>query len=126
MQKLIEVYRQQSMRRCLTALALLLVLVCTRGQAQSTQGSIIGSVKDTAGAVVPGALVTLTNTDEGTVRTARSNGVGDYRFQDVKEGRYSLEISASNFEKWAVTGVVLEVRQVLRLDASLSVGTVQQ
>src|SRR5580658_1479429 len=126
MRKLIEVFRKHSVRRPAAVLALLLMLAFTRGQAQSTQGSIFGLVKDKAAAVIPGALVTLTNTDEGTVRTTKSNGVGDYRFQDVKEGRYSLEISASNFEKWAVTGVVLEVRQVLRLDASLSVGTVQQ
>jgi len=126
MRNIFQFCRQQSMRRCLTALALLLVLACTRVQAQSTQGSIIGSVKDKAGAVVPGALVTLTNTDEGTVRTSKSNGVGDYRFQDVKAGRYSLEIAAANFEKWEVTGVELEVRQELRLDASLAIGTVQQ
>jgi hypothetical protein len=126
MQKLIKVPRQQSMRRCLTALGLLLVLACVQGRAQSTQGSIIGSVKDSAGAVVPGALVTLTNTDEGAVRTTKSNGVGDYRFLDVKAGTYSIGVSAPTFEKWDATGVALEVRQELRVDVKLSVGTVQQ
>jgi len=126
MQKLIENHRKQSMRRCLTVLGLLLVLACIQGRAQSTQGSIVGSVTDKAGAVVPGAAVTLTNTDEGTVRTTKSNGVGDFHFQDVKAGRYSVEVSAPSFEKWAVSGVTLEVRQDLRLDAKLSVGTVQQ
>src|SRR5580692_7532233 len=126
MHKFIEVCRQQSMRRCLTVLALLLVLACTRGQAQSTQGSIIGSVKDSAGAVIPGATVTLTSVDEGAVRTTTSNGVGDFSFQDVKAGRYSVEVAAPNFEKWAVAGVSLDVRQELRLDAKLTVGAVQQ
>jgi Carboxypeptidase regulatory-like domain len=126
MQKLIEIYRQNSLRRCLAVIGLLLVLACTQGRAQSTQGSIIGSVNDAAGAVIPGAVVTLTNTDEGAVRTTKSNGVGDYRFQDVKAGRYSVEISAPSFEKWRVSGVVLEVRQELRLDAKLTVGAVQQ
>jgi Carboxypeptidase regulatory-like domain len=126
MRKLIEVCRKHSVQRPMAVLALLLMLAFTRGQAQSTQGSIFGLVKDKAGAVVPGALVTLTNTDEGTVRTAKSNGVGDYRFQDVPAGRYSVEISAPNFEKWAATGVELEVRQGLRLDADLAIGAVQQ
>src|SRR5580698_937822 len=126
MQKLIAVFQKQFVRRPAAVLALLLMLALTRGQAQSTQGSIIGSVKDKAGAVIPGAAVTLTNTGEGTVRTTKSNGVGDYRFQDVKAGRYSLVVAAPNFEKWEATGVELEVRQELRLDASLTIGAVQQ
>ena len=126
MQNLIELCQRHSMRRCLTALGLLLVLACTQGRAQSTQGSIIGSVKDTAGAVIPNATVTLTNTNEGTVRTTTSNGVGDYHFEDVKAGHYSVEVSAPSFEKWQLTGAVLEVRQELRLDAKLAVGSVQQ
>jgi hypothetical protein len=60
-----------------------------------------GSVKDASGAVVSGATVTLTNTDEGAVRTTKSNGVGDYRFLDVKAGHYSVEVAAPGFEKWA-------------------------
>jgi len=92
----------------------------------STQGSILGSVKDAQGAVIPNAVVTLTNTDEGTVRSAKSNGVGDYRFQDVKSGHYAILVSAPAFEKWAISGVVLDVRQELRVDAKLSIGTVQQ
>src|SRR5208337_3701147 len=62
----------------------------------------------------------------GESRTARTNGVGDYRFLDVKAGHYSLEVSAPTFEKWAVSGVVLVVRQELRVDVSLAVGAVQQ
>ena len=125
MQNFISIHRQQTLRR-LAVFGLLLVLTCLQARAQSTQGSIIGSVKDTAGAVIPGAKVTLTSTDEGAIRTATSNSVGDYHFQDVKAGRYSLEISAPNFEKWVASGVALEVRQDLRLDAKLAVGTVQQ
>ena len=112
----------------LAALSLLLVLALatTQARAQATQGAIVGSVKDTAGAVVPGATVTLTNTDEGATRVTKSNGVGDYHFQDVKAGHYSVEVSAPSFEKWAVSGVVLAVRQELRVDVTLAVGTVQQ
>ena len=126
MQKLIEIYRQKSMRWSLATLGLLLVLASTQVRAQSTQGSIIGSVKDTAGAVVPGAVVTLTNTEEGAVRTTKSNGVGDYHFQDVKAGHYSVEVSAPSFEKWVASGVALTVRQELRLDVNLAIGAVQQ
>jgi hypothetical protein len=116
----------QTLRRPLILLGLLLVLACTQGRAQSTQGSIAGSVKDAAGAVVPEATVILTNTEEGAARTTKTNGVGDYRFQDAKAGHYSIEISAPGFKKWEASKVVLAVRQELRLDVTLAVGTVQQ
>src|SRR3954454_2283533 len=66
--------------------------------AQSTQGSIIGTVKDTGGALVPDAPVTLTNLGEGTSRRTRSNAQGDYAFLDVKAGRYTVEISQPGFQ----------------------------
>jgi hypothetical protein len=117
---------QGLLRQPITILSLLLLLVCTGVRAQSTQGAIIGAVKDAEGAVVPGALVTLTNTEEGTIRTVKSNGVGDYRFQDAKAGHYEVNVSAPGFEKLSIHGLVLGVRQELRLDLTLSVGTVQQ
>lgn len=113
--------------RLWTVVSLFLVcaLLSTQARAQATQGAIVGSVKDAKGAVVPGASVTLTNTDEGEARTATTNGVGDFRFLDAKAGHYKVEVSAPGFEKWAATGVVLEVRQELRVDASLAIGAVQ-
>ncbi|MGA2807612.1 MAG: carboxypeptidase regulatory-like domain-containing protein [Terracidiphilus sp.] len=107
-------------------LVLVLALACTQTSAQATQGAIVGSVKDKAGAVVPGATVTLTNAEEGTVRTTKSNGVGDYRFLDVKAGHYSVAVLAQGFEKWTASGVALEVRQELRVDVNLAIGAVQQ
>ncbi|HEY6490414.1 MAG: TonB-dependent receptor [Terracidiphilus sp.] len=120
--------RKGSMRQMLTivGLALMIVLFGAQARAQATQGSMTGSVKDAAGAVVPNATVTLTSVEEGTVRTTKSNGVGDYRFLDVKAGHYSINVESPGFEKFAVTGVSLEVRQELRVDAILAVGAVQQ
>jgi hypothetical protein len=106
--------------------ALLFAIAAIEAGAQATQGAIIGTVKDSAGAVVPGASITLTNTDNATTRVAKSNGVGDYRFLDVKPGHYSAQVTATNFQKWSATGVVLAVRQELRLDVELIIGTVQQ
>jgi hypothetical protein len=97
-----------------------------RSRAQSIQGSIVGTVVDKAGAVVPGATVTLTNLDEGSIRTAASNGGGEYQFIDTKAGQYSVEVSMVGFERWATTGVTLAARQQLRIDVSLTLGNVQQ
>ena len=77
---------QQKLRpqpRTFLGLIAVLVLTCVYGHAQATQGAIIGSVKDAAGAVIPNATVTLTNTDEGTLRSLKSNSVGDFRAERV-------------------------------------------
>jgi Carboxypeptidase regulatory-like domain len=97
-----------------------------RSLAQSIQGSIIGTVVDKAGAVVPGATVTLTNLDEGSIRKAITNGSGEYQFIDTKAGQYSVEVSMAGFERWTTTGVTLAARQQLRIDVSLTLGNVQQ
>jgi hypothetical protein len=106
--------------------AVLFLLLPAMLHAQSTQGTILGTVHDSAGAVIPAATVTLTSLDEGTVRTTQTNSAGDYKFVDVKEGHYTVTIEASGFEKWAVDGVSLAVRQELRIDGSLAVGAVKQ
>jgi hypothetical protein len=94
--------------------------------AQSTQGVILGTVKDSKGAVVPGATVTLTNSDAGVVRTTKSGGNGDFQFEDVVAAAYDVEVTAAGFEAWKVTGAQLVSRQQLRLDVLLTVGSVQQ
>jgi hypothetical protein len=115
------------LRRCAFAVLLLAMLTSFLTiRAQSIQGSILGNVKDAAGAVISGATVTLTNTDEGSVRTASSNESGDYLFADVKAGNYTVEVTRDGFQKWSATGITLTARQQLRLDASLAVGSVQQ
>ncbi len=121
-------FKQRALQqdRGFLGLMLALVLICPSLYAQTTQGAIVGSVHDAAGAVIPDATVTLKNTDEGAIRVVKSNGIGDYRFVDVKAGHYALDVVAPGFEKWSVTGVTLAVRQELRIDAALAVGTVQQ
>ncbi len=107
-------------------LLMALLLACPAGYSQATQGSILGTVKDAKGAVVPGAMVTLTNTDLNAVRTTKSTGTGDYAFTDSVAGHYTLTVEATGFEKFEITNVALEVRQQLRLDAQLSIGALQQ
>jgi hypothetical protein len=106
--------------------AILLLLLPAMLHAQTTQGTILGTIHDSAGAILPGAAVTLTSLDEGTRRTTETNSAGDYKFVDVKEGHYTVIIEAKGFEKWMADGVALQVRQELRVDASLAIGAVKQ
>jgi len=112
--------------RALVALAGLSTVLVSQAWAQSTQGSIIGTVKDSTGAIVAGAPVTLTNIGEGTVRTTKTNSAGTYVFVDVTAGHYSEQISQPGFEQWFVSDAVLNTQQQLRLDATLVIGSVDQ
>lgn len=109
-----------------TVLLLVFLFANATSRAQSSQGAILGTVKDPAGALVSNALITLTNTDEGIVRETRSNSAGDFQFLDTKAAHYSLMVSAKGFEMWWVKDSVLAARQQLRFDIALTVGSLQQ
>ena len=109
-------------------LALLIGCVCGNARlfAQSIQGSIVGTVNDAKGDVVPGATVTLKSLDQGTTRSTLSSSVGDYEFVDATAGRYSIVVTRDGFQTWQTEGVNLAARQQLRVDARLAVGNVQE
>lgn len=94
--------------------------------AQSTYGVILGTVKDSSGATVPGAIVKITNTDENTSRDVKTNTVGDYQLLNVLPAHYKVAVSAPGFETFTATDLLLVARQTLRVDASLEVGQMSQ
>jgi len=75
-----------------------LILFPAGALAQSTLGTIMGTVTDASGAVVPKATIKAINTDENTSRTALANANGDYEFVNTKPGRYKVEVSAAGFQ----------------------------
>lgn len=116
-------------RRLLLLLLLAVVgalLPFSSALAQTIQGSIIGTVKDTTGAVVPGAIVTLTNNGEGITRTTTAGDSGDFIFNDSKSGLYTISVTREGFGKWVAANIHLSARQELRVDPSLTAGSVQQ
>ena len=93
-------------------------------QAQSTESSILGNVRDSAGAVVPGAKVTLTNQGSNDVRTQITDSAGDYRYSGILAGRYSVEVEAAGFKKSVAKDINVDLSQIRRVDATLEVGDV--
>ncbi|HEY1212657.1 MAG TPA: carboxypeptidase regulatory-like domain-containing protein, partial [Bryobacteraceae bacterium] len=89
--------------------------------AQST-ATILGTVTDPTGAVVPNATVTITNTGTGTSRTVTSNQSGAYNAPDLQIGTYSIKVDAPGFKSYQKTGVVLNVNATVRTDIPLEVG----
>lgn len=105
-------------------LALMLFYFFATGSllAQSTFGTILGTVKDSSGSLVPNATVLIVNIDENTSRTVLTNTNGDYEAVNTKPGRYRIEITVAGFETFKTTEVPLVARQTLRIDATLSAG----
>jgi hypothetical protein len=66
--------------------------------AQVNTASINGTVRDTSGAVIPGASVVLHNVDTNVDRTSLTNDVGNYSFVDIQPGHYTLSVSKPGFQ----------------------------
>jgi hypothetical protein len=105
------------------SLALLLgvALLSIPAHGQGT-ASILGTVVDPTGAAVPGAKVTITNTDTGFVRNTTSNETGNYAARDLAIGHYNVQVESPGFKTYARTGITLNVNDTVRADATLQVG----
>jgi len=111
-----------------TALALGAVLGCcvlALGQSQNT-GTISGNVLDAHGNVVVGAAITIVDAVTGATRTEHSNGKGEYLFNEVTVGTYTLTVSAPTFETYVVDGIQLDATANVRTDAKLTAGSVNK
>ena len=100
----------------------LLAFAVTGVQAQITSTTLVGTVSDSTGAVVPGAQVSATNVDTNFKRTVQSNGEGAYRLEFLPVGSYKLEVTATGFKAYTRTGIVLEVAQIAQADVTLQIG----
>jgi hypothetical protein len=90
---------------------------------QSTFGSIRGVAVDSSGAAIPDSAVTLKSLDQSTTKTAVSDGSGDFLFENLKPGKYTVSVSHAGFAVTNLTGVQLDSRQSLRLKVTLQVAT---
>jgi hypothetical protein len=107
----------------LVGLFCLTLSLATPGNAQSTFGSIRGTVVDSTGAVVAGAAETLTSVDQGTAKSAVSDSGGAFVFQNLKPGKYVITAAHSGFSTTKLDGISLDARQDLRVSVTLAVST---
>ncbi len=88
---------------------------------QTFRGAITGSVTDATGAVIGGAEVKLSNAATGLGREASTTATGDFAFQDLPPGTYTLMISRTGFVTLRVENVEVEVGRVSTVPAKLTV-----
>jgi hypothetical protein len=105
--------------RCLVT-GVLFLLAASGAAAQSTFGTIQGTVTDITGAVIPGATVIVHSLDENFDRKTTTSDAGEFVVADLPAGRYSLVVEHAGFAKATVASTTLSARQDLAIPITLS------
>ncbi len=109
-------------------LVLMLCVACPTGAlAQlASQTGLVGTVRDSGGAVIPGATVTAVNVGTRDTYEVTTNGEGLYTIPNVALGRYEISVALQGFKTYQATGVEVAGNQVVRRDAVLEVGALTE
>jgi len=94
--------------------------------AQGTTSRVVGTVSDTGGARIPGATVTLTNDATGVSFTTVTTETGNYVFEAVQVGRYTLTIELQGFRKFVSSANQVRIGEPATINASLELGAVTE
>jgi len=106
---------------CLAAICAATLSLAAYGQ--STFGTVLGTVKDPSGSVVPKAMVQLVNTGTGASRSTVSGANGSYEFVNIDVGTYKLSIQAAGFHSSDLDPFELTAKETKRVDIDLQVAT---
>ena len=103
------------------------VLLASSAWAQlATQTALVGTVTDSTGGVVPGATVVAVNTGTQDTYEATTNAQGYYNLQFVRNGTYEITVTMSGFQTFKSTGVEVTTNQIVRRDAVLQIGAMNE
>ncbi len=116
------------MKRITTTLFVQVLLCVALGSGLFAQSvsQISGTVKDGTGAAIPGATVTVTQTDTGVTRTAQADASGVYSLPSLPLGPYRMEVKKEGFSTYVQSGIVLQVDSAPTIDPVLKVGAVSE
>jgi hypothetical protein len=105
---------------------LVLSLAPAAGAQSVNDGSVLGAVTDTTGASIPGASVSLRNTQNGNTLAAITDATGHYDLQIVPAGEYELSVSKDGFKQNLRSAFAVHAAEHVRVDAALTVGAVTE
>ena len=91
---------------------------------QTITSSLVGTVRDSSGAVVPGAGVAVINQANNGRSQTKADASGAFVLLQLAPGSYNVEVESAGFRKYLRKGMVLELQQQANLDVSLEVGAV--
>src|ERR1700742_4116776 len=106
----------------LAAVVVVVFIFCSAAIAQVTTGSILGTVRDASGAVVPGATVTVVDTGKGTTIAKQTDTEGNYSVPYLLPGTYNISVEMKGFKRSIQNNVVLDIDQKANVDFALETG----
>ena len=115
-----------NMSALLAVIVLLSVAVVQPVQAQVLYGSVVGTVTDQSGAVIPGATVEITNTETQQARSVQTGDSGQFSVPNVLPGTYDVKFTAAGFQTYTQTGLRVAANTVARADAAMKIGQVTE
>ncbi len=105
---------------------LLLAMLTLPFLAYGQNATIVGTITDPSGAVVPNVTITITHVETGRATVLKSNDAGDYVASDIPIGRYNVKAAATGFKVAERLGIVLQEHDRTRIDFQLQLGTTAQ
>ncbi len=111
------------MKRKVFLLAIMLLSFSLIAFAQTSRGTVTGTITDPSGAVIPGATIDLLNKATNQTRTTVSNDSGVYRFDAIDLGNYDLTIKSGGFKQVTNAGIQIQANQIATIDSQLEAGT---
>ena len=109
-----------------TRILSILCLAALGAEGQSFTGRIVGTVTDSSGGVISAAQVKAINAGTNRTVLAASNVDGNYAFNELPRGEYTVEVSAQSFKNSVRKGILLAIGQHARVDVQLEVGSVAE
>jgi len=106
------------------AFVVLLIALAVPAFAQSNKADIVGTITDSNGAGVTDAEVTATKVDTGATRTANTDDSGNYQLPLLDIGIYKVTVTKQGFQTVAQENITLQTQDRLRIDLTLTPGTV--
>src|SRR6516165_6509387 len=106
----------------------ILLAVCTAGSAfsQAVNATIVGTVTDVGGGMIPKAKVVITETNTGVSHAGVTNESGNFTFPDLPPGVYSVTVEQPGFKKETRSGISVAVNSTARVDLQLTPGSVSE
>ncbi|MGH8248412.1 MAG: carboxypeptidase-like regulatory domain-containing protein, partial [Gammaproteobacteria bacterium] len=102
------------------------LLLAPLASAQVIYGSLVGNVRDSSDASVPGAAVRVTQTGTKLVREATTNEAGQYLFPTLPSGTYDVEVTKDGFAPFTRRALEITINSVVRVEVVLKPGTVTE
>ncbi len=113
-------------RLILACAAVVALSFSSTAHAQAVYGSIVGTVTDNTGAVVPNATITVSDISKGTSVSVKSNASGEYLVEHLIPDTYNVKVEAQGFATFEATGVLVQADTSPKIDAALKIGAATQ